>query len=58
MAKAWNQTRVSEVLGIEYPIIQALSAVFRRRDLPQLYRTSEDSDHLVHTVLNQTRLET
>src|SRR5229473_2950494 len=21
-AKAWNQTRVSEVLGIEYPIIQ------------------------------------
>jgi len=22
MAKAWNQTRVSEVLGIEYPIIQ------------------------------------
>src|SRR6202047_2669077 len=22
MAKAWNQTRVSEVLGIQYPIIQ------------------------------------
>ena len=22
MAKAWNQTRVSEILGIEYPIIQ------------------------------------
>src|SRR5580698_9647682 len=22
MAKAWNQTRVSEALGIEYPIIQ------------------------------------
>ena len=22
MTKAWNQTRVSEVLGIEYPIIQ------------------------------------
>src|SRR5271170_2712119 len=22
MAKAWNQTRVSETLGIEYPIIQ------------------------------------
>src|SRR3954451_129088 len=22
MAKAWNQTRVPEVLGIEYPIIQ------------------------------------
>src|SRR5271154_872472 len=22
MARAWNQTRVSEVLGIEYPIIQ------------------------------------
>src|SRR5437879_13638251 len=22
MAKAWNQTRVSEVLGIKYPIIQ------------------------------------
>src|SRR5712675_1497516 len=22
MAKAWNQTRVSEILGVEYPIIQ------------------------------------
>ena len=22
MAKTWNQTRVSEALGIEYPIIQ------------------------------------
>jgi hypothetical protein len=22
MAKAWNQTRVSEILGLEYPIIQ------------------------------------
>jgi nitronate monooxygenase len=22
MTRAWNQTRVSEVLGIEYPIIQ------------------------------------
>ena len=30
MAKAWNQSGVSEALGIEYAIIQALSAMFRR----------------------------
>ena len=44
MAKAWNQTRVSEILGIEYPIIQG-----------PLYLISEDSDHSARTVLNQTR---
>ena len=57
MAKAWNQTRVSEVLGIDYLIIQALSAVFGRRDLPPLYVISEDLGHSARTVLNQTQLK-
>jgi hypothetical protein len=50
MAKALNQTRVSEVLGIDYLIIQGLSAVFGRRDLPPLYLISEDLGHSARTV--------
>jgi hypothetical protein len=36
MAKAWNQTRVSEILGIEYPI-----GSFRERRIPLFVRILE-----------------
>jgi NAD(P)H-dependent flavin oxidoreductase YrpB (nitropropane dioxygenase family) len=57
MAKAWNQTRVSEALGIEYPIIQGPLGGLSSERLTTAVSISEDSDHSARTVLNQARLK-
>jgi len=55
MATAWNQTRVSEVLGIEYPIIQGPLGGLSSQRLTAAVSNFGGLGSFGAHVLNQTR---